>query len=132
MWHENEITTKSGRVFFSHDRYFSCKSRNCSSVRRKVRPIRQRGRNLGAAPSSTSFASGGATEFHRMQLKETECPRSSSTAAVRLQSSSLPPQGIPCIVEKKAIRILNSSMLCQSMVTTPFGRADQRVLGVAA
>ena len=41
-----------------------------------------------------------------MLLKATSWPRSSSTLAVRHQSSSLPPQGMPAIVEKKAIRIV--------------------------
>ena len=120
MWQENEITTKSGRVLCSHAMYLRRMKLSFSSVRRSDRPRRRRDRKLGTAPDSINRWSGGAMVGHWTQLNATSCPRSSSTIAARLHSSSLPPQGRPCIVEKKAIRIVSISHASREHGTHPF------------
>jgi hypothetical protein len=48
---------------------------------------------------------GTAPRAAKQVLNATSCPRLSNAIAVRLQSSSLPPQELRRIVEKNAIRI---------------------------
>ena len=105
-WHESEMTTKSGRHLCSQDMYLSRVSRNFSSAWRSDRPIRRRERNCPLAPRAIRLCNGAAIVGHRSELNATSWPRSSSAPAVRHQSSSLPPQGSPPMVEKKAIRIV--------------------------
>src|SRR5712671_5983118 len=61
-----------------------------------------------------------------MLLKWTSWPRSNSSLAARHQSSSLPPQGMPAIVEKKAIRIVVGQQ--SAAVITKSGRVCRAAL----
>src|SRR5262245_5901108 len=88
-----------------------------------LRPARNCLRNVGTAPASINFCKGAGIVDHFFALNETSCPRATSTAAARLHSSSLPPQGRPPIVEKKAIRIIRPQLMRRCAKSRGFGGA---------